>query len=69
MGKVTLTPSCFVKFAVYPFQARLDSAYIEGAFNEVRVYASLKFEGENFYPGQTGTVDRVYCDRVVVVHE
>ena len=69
MGRVTLTPDCFVRFNGWGLQATLNGAYVEGEFNKARIYASLKFQGPAFYPSETNAQNQVWCDRVVVVRE
>ncbi len=66
LGEATITPNCYVELNSYHFRAYLNAAYEEGSFNRVKIYASLKFEGPKFYPGDT-LENRVLCDRVVVV--
>ena len=53
MGRVTLTRDCFVKLNSHSLRAPLNAAYVEGEFNNARIYASLKFQGPAFYPSET----------------
>ena len=69
MGRITVTPDCFVELNTWSFRVPLNAAYVEGSFNKARVFASLKFQGPAFYASDTNTPNRVWCDRVVVVRE
>ena len=53
----------------WDFKTPLGNAYEFGSYNRAKFYASLKFEGPNFYPEDEGKPNRVFCDRVVVVRE
>lgn len=53
----------------WDFKTALGSAYEFGSHNRAKFYASLKFEGPEFYPEDEGRPNRVFCDRVVVVLE
>ena len=68
--KFVLSPNCMLQIGEdswYQIRANLGEAYEDGSLNQVRIYASLKFEGPAFYPEDAGKTDRVLCDRVVVV--
>ena len=68
MGEATVTKDCFVELNTWWFQAKIGEAYREGAFNRDRIFASLKFEGPAFYPGDTRP-NCILCDRVVVIRD
>ncbi len=53
----------------WDFKTPLGNAYEFGSYNRAKFYASLKFEGPEFYPEDAGKPNRVFCDRVVVVRE
>ena len=69
MGRVTLTRDCFVKLNSHSLRAPLNAAYVEGEFNNARIYASLKFQGPAFYPSETSGQSLAWCDIIVVVRE
>jgi hypothetical protein len=69
MGETTLTKSLHVEFGSWGLRSHeISEAFKDGAFNKARIYASLKFQGPAFYPGDNRP-NRVYCDRVVVVRD
>ena len=49
------------------FRCPIGGAYEMGSFNNVTIYASLKFEGPAFYREDAGKRNMICCDRVVVV--
>ena len=72
MGDVTLTRDCVFIIgndSWHDMLADLGSAYEDGSFNKVELWASLKFEGPAFYPVDALRPNRVLCDRIVVVRK
>ena len=70
MGRIVLTPNCVFRMGRstwWDFKAPIGNAFVEGTFGNAEVYASLKFEGPDFYPEDAGKENRVFCDRIVVV--
>lgn len=72
MGEGVLSVDCVFRIGVddwYDLKTQLGNAWEEGSHNRAKFYASLKFEGPEFYPEDAGNPNRVFCDRVVVVRE
>ena len=70
--EVTLTRDCELSIggdSWYALKADVSAAYEEGSFNKAGIWASLKFEGPEFYSEDAGKPNRVLCDRVVVVRK
>lgn len=69
MGETTLVPELHVEFGGWGMRSTgISEAYKMGAFNKARIYASFRFQGPAFYPGDTEP-NKIFCDRVVVVRD
>ena len=66
LGDYEIVPDALLFIGSYWLNAQVGGAYDEGSFNRVKFYASLRFEGPNYYPGDTRP-NAIVCDRVVVV--
>ena len=63
-----ITPSTVLELGAWSaFRCPIGGAYEMGSFNNVTIYASLRFEGPAFYKDEAGKRNMIYCDRVVVV--
>ena len=63
-----ITPSTVLELGAWSaFRCPIGGAYEMGSFNNVTIYASLKFEGPAFYREDAGKRNMICCDRVVVV--
>ena len=72
LGDGVLSQDCVFRIGVddwWDFKTPLGNAYEFGSHNRAKFYASLKFEGPEFYPEDEDRPNRVFCDRVVVVRE
>ena len=72
LGEGVLSLDCVFRIGVddwWDLKTSLGNAYEFGSYNRAKFYASLKFEGPEFYPEDEGKPNRVFCDRVVVVRE
>ena len=72
MGEVALTRDCVLVIgndSWYDLLADVSAAYEEGSFNKAELWASIKFEGPEFYAEDVGKPNRVMCDRIVVVRK
>ena len=68
--RTKVTPSTVLELGAWSaFRCPIGGAYEMGSFNNVTVYASLKFEGPAFYKEDEGKRNMIYCDRVVAVKE